>query len=122
MLPITKAMYRSIIYSYAIDMKMEEERKEKMRIGNRAVGIWEKDVGRHIIIVKSELMKQFVAEHNYAVMKAVSTGNESYLYPFEDVSVEDSEGKHHLLETSLTNIRKMIETFPYFRVDNLIKV
>ncbi len=93
----------------ALERRAREEEMEKSILGPLAVIIYEKNAGRHMIVVKDEETKKTVEKYLDAVANAMLDGDGSYLIPYTGVEIEDSDGKKHLLESDLNGIWKSLD-------------
>ncbi len=106
---IEKDLSDRMVYILMLQRRVREEEMEKAILGPLAVAIYEKGVGRHIIIVKDEKTKKKIEKYLDTVENAIMDGDGSYLAPYIATRVEDSEGKKHTLETDLKEIMRFLD-------------
>ena len=86
--------------SYYVPKKYDTVSRE-MRINSRGKEIW--------INVKDSRHASTIGKYHNAVKQYLSTGNESYLKPFRNKRIRDSEGNYHTLETNPHSLHEIQE-------------
>ncbi len=108
--PSDEEIDEAIEYIDKLNIILDKEIKKKKELGPLATAVYEKGVGRHMIVARDVWTKQFIEDHKMMVLLSLIWNDDHYLHQFIGLSVEDNQGKRHYFETDLKELKRFIET------------